>query len=84
MSYISEAELYSLITNVYKPPKHFDFPETERPFGLSGFKSLLGFVTPDGRMVTIAFLVFYLAIKFWEVLIWEIFTEKHIENGQQQ
>ena len=28
MSDISDAELYSLITNVYKPPKNFDFRET--------------------------------------------------------
>ena len=32
MSDISDAELYSLITNVYKPPKNFDFPETEQSF----------------------------------------------------
>ena len=79
MSYISDAELYSLMTNVNKPPKHFDFPETERSLGLSGSKSLHGFVTPGGRMVPIAFLVFYLAIKLWEVLVWKIFTENHTE-----
>ena len=26
----SDAELYSLITNAHKPPKIFDFPETEQ------------------------------------------------------
>ena len=81
MSDISDAEFYSLITNVYKPPKHFDFPG---PLGLSGLRSLHGFVTLCGRMVPIAFLVFYLAIKLWEVLVWKIFTENHIEHGQQQ
>ena len=25
-----DAELYSLITNAHKPPKNFDFPETEQ------------------------------------------------------
>ena len=32
MSDISDAEFYCLITKVYKPPKNFDFPETERSF----------------------------------------------------
>ena len=32
MSDISDAELYSLITNVHEPPKKFDFPESERSF----------------------------------------------------
>ena len=37
LSDISDNELYSLITNVYKPPKHFDFPETERSFRFEEF-----------------------------------------------
>ena len=32
MSDIGDVELYSLITNVYKPPKNFDFSKTERSF----------------------------------------------------
>ena len=32
MSDISDAESYSLITNMYKPPKNFYFPETDRSF----------------------------------------------------
>ena len=52
------------------------------PLGLSGLKSFPGFVTLGGRMVPIAFLVFYLAIKLWEVLVWKIFTENHIKHGQ--
>ena len=51
------------------------------PLGLSGLKSLHGFVTLGERMVPIVFLVFYLAIKLWEVLVWKIFTENHIGNG---
>ena len=38
MSEISDAELYYLITNVYKPPKNFDFPETERSFRFVWFE----------------------------------------------
>ena len=38
MSDISDAELYSLITNVYKPPKNFDFPETEQSFRFVWFE----------------------------------------------
>ena len=44
----------------------------------------MGFVNLGGGMVPIAFLVFYLAINLWEVLVWKIFTENHIENDQQQ
>ena len=54
------------------------------PLGLSGWKSFHGFVTLGERMVPIAFFAFYLAIKLWEVLVWKIFTENHIEHGQQQ
>ena len=32
MSEPNNSELYSLITNVCKPSKIFDFPETEQPF----------------------------------------------------
>ena len=38
MSEISDAELYSLITNVYKPPKNFGFPKTERSFRFVWFE----------------------------------------------
>ena len=81
---ISDPELYSPITNMYKPPKILTFQKLSGPLGLSGLKSLHGFVTLGGRMVPIAFFVFYLAIKLREVLVWKIFTENHVENGQQQ
>ena len=54
------------------------------PFGLSDLKSFHGFLILGGRMVSIAYLLFYLAIKFLEVLVWKIFTKNHIENGQGQ
>ena len=54
------------------------------PLGLSNLKSFHGFVTLIGRVAPIALLVSYLAIKLWEVLVWKIFTENHIEHGQQQ
>ena len=38
LKYLSEAELYSLITNVYKPPKNFGFPDTERSFRFFWFE----------------------------------------------
>ena len=38
MSDMSDAEFYSLITNVYKPPKNFDFPETEWSFRFVWFE----------------------------------------------
>ena len=31
MSDKSDAELWSFITNMYKPPQNFDFPEAEQP-----------------------------------------------------
>ena len=58
LSDISDTELYSLIIKVYKPPKIFDFPETEHFFRfVSGFKSFHGFVILGGRTAPIAFLV---------------------------
>ena len=38
MSDILDAELYSLINNVYKPSKNFDLPETERSFRFVWFE----------------------------------------------
>ena len=35
---ISDAELYSLITNVHKPPKNFDLPEIEQSFRFVWFE----------------------------------------------
>ena len=64
--------------------KILTFQKLSGPLGLYGLKSLHGFVTLGGRMVPIAFFVFYLAIKLREVLVWKIFTENHVENGQQQ
>ena len=40
MSDISDAELYSLITNVYKPPKNLHFPETEWSFRIARLEEL--------------------------------------------
>ena len=54
------------------------------PFGLSDLKSFHGFLILGRRMVSIAYLLFYLAIKLLEVLVWKIFTKNHIENGQGQ
>ena len=31
MSDKSDPELWSFITNMYKPPQNFDFPEAEQP-----------------------------------------------------
>ena len=38
MSDISDNELHSLMTNVYKPPKNFDIPENERSFRFAWFQ----------------------------------------------
>ena len=40
MSDISDAELYSLITDVYKPPKNLHFPETEWSFRIARLEEL--------------------------------------------
>ena len=50
------------------------------PLGLSSLKSVHEFVTLGGRMVSIAFFAFCLAIKLWEVLLWKIFTKKTMSN----
>ena len=60
---------------MHKPPKSFDFPETERSFKFVWFKEFPWFVTLGERMVLIAFLAFYLAIKLWQILVWKIFTK---------
>ena len=60
--------------------KKLTFQKPSSPLGLSGLKSLHEFVTLGGRMVPIAFLAFYLAIKLWEVLLWKIFTKKSMSN----
>ena len=44
MSDATDPALCSLITNVCKPSKNFDFPETEQPISLFDFKSFHGFV----------------------------------------
>ena len=66
MSEPNNSELYSLITNVYKPPKIFDFPETEQPF--DWFEKFHGFVIFGGMIEPITYLVFYLIIRMWENL----------------
>ena len=40
MSDTTDPELCPLITKVCKPPKNFDFPETEQPFRLVWFEEL--------------------------------------------
>ena len=58
MSDTTDPELCSLITNVYKPPKNFDFPDK-----LKSLKSLHGLIIIGGRVEPIACLVFYLLKK---------------------
>ena len=84
LSDISDAESYALITDAYKPPKNFDFPESERSFRLIWFEEFTWVFYSQWRIAPIVFLLFYLVIKLWEVLVSKIFTENHIENGQQQ
>ena len=73
MSEISDPELYSLTSNVYKPPKHFDFPETEQSFKIICFVIL-------GRWIeSVAFFVIYLALKISEILVWNVFTRNLIK-----
>ena len=67
MTKTTNPELCSLITNVCKLPKNFDFPEIMQPFRLFGLKSVHGFVILGGRMKPIACLVFYLVIKSGKV-----------------
>ena len=38
MSDTTDSELCCLITSVCKPPKNFDFPETEQPFRFAWFE----------------------------------------------
>ena len=56
-------ELYSLITNMCKPPKELHLPEGEQPFDLRFYE----FVILGGKMEPIVCLLFYLAIKMWEI-----------------
>ena len=77
MSGISDAEFYSLIINVYKPPKNFDFPETGSYVRFVWFEEFHGFVILGGRMVPIVFLVFYLTIKLWEVLVPNLYRKPY-------
>ena len=73
MSEISDPKLYSLTNNVYKPPKHFDFPETEQSFKIICFVIL-------GRWIeSVAFFVIYLALKISEILVWNVFTRNLIK-----
>ena len=63
MSETTDLELCSLITNVCKPLKNFNFPETEQPLGLFGLKSFCGLVVLGERIEPIGCLVFYLVVK---------------------
>ena len=65
MSNTTDPKLCSLITNVCKPPKNFDFPEIAQPFMLFGLKSFHGFVIFVWRTEPIDCLVFYLVLKMW-------------------
>lgn len=74
MSEISDPELYSLRNNVYKPLKHFDFPETEQSF------KIICFVILGRRMESVAFFVIYLTLKISEILVWKVFTRNLIKR----
>ena len=63
-----DPELYSVITNVCKRPKNFDFSEISQPSMFVCLKSFHRFVVLVGRIEPIAYLVFYLVIKTWENL----------------
>ena len=84
MSDISDAELYSLMTNVYKPPKNFDFSETERSFRFVWFKEFTWVCHSRWEDGAYCFPCVLFGHKVVEFLVWKIFTENHIENGQQQ
>ena len=58
----------SLITNVSKAYKNFEFPQIASSFCLFGLKNFYGFVILVGKIEPIASLVFYLVIKMWENL----------------
>ena len=60
---VSGPEVYSGIINVSKQLKNFDFQETVQSFRFVGLNSFHGFVILEGRMESIACLVFYLIIK---------------------
>ena len=84
LSDIIDTELYSVITNVYKPPKILCSQKLSGSLGLSSLKSFHGFVFLGGKMFPIAFLAFNLAMKLWEILVWKIFSKHHIEHVQRQ
>ena len=79
MSDTTDPELCSLIINVCKPYKNFDFPEAEEPFRFVWFEEFPWFVIFGGRIEPVACLVFYFVIKMWENL-----CKKHIKIGKQQ
>ena len=68
MSDTADPELCSLITNVYKPPKNFDFLKLISALGVFGLKCFHGFVVLGGRIGRISCLVFCLVIKMWKNL----------------
>ena len=68
MSVKNDPEVCFFITNVFKPPKIFDFPETEQPFRFVCLKSFHGFVVLSRRMDPIVCLLLYMVIKVWENL----------------
>ena len=68
LSDISDSDLCSLITDVYKPPKHSEFPETEQPFRFVRFDEFPRVVIFGGTIVFIAYLVFFFVIILWEFL----------------
>ena len=68
MSDTADLELCSLITNVYKPPKNFDFPKIDQRFRCVWFEMFHRFIVLGGRIGRISCLVFCLVIKMWKNL----------------
>ena len=72
-----DAELRSLITNVFKPPKILTSHKLSSSLGLLRSKRFHGFANTSGRTEPIACVVFHLFIK-----IWENYCQKPYQNWQ--
>ena len=66
MSNTTDPEL--ILTNMCKPPKNFEFPETALPFSFLCFEECPWVCILVVRIKPIAWLVIYLVIKMWENL----------------
>ena len=75
MTNSTDPEMCSLIANVCKPPKNFDFPEIVQ---LLGFKIFHEFVIIVGMIEPITCIVFYLVIRTWGN-----HYQSHIKRGKQ-